>query len=299
MLESSPLLPTARPRSRPPARRLPHSRRSLLPIAPEIHSPVASSIAEHSRISARPPRHTGPEGTHPASESQSQARARLPIRLVVHWPQPYPVLCCPIRSIVWPSFRLRLCAHPGRQQAPGLGTVPEPDSGLRAARTTRHDRRRIHPHEHRTASHGTAPHLLPDGHNGQPVALAPPARRPFLVPSAALAIPISTPCLTRQRSAFCAHLITGELHISSPSRCLARSIWHFPPDAHRNPCHLSQCSFNHGWELHCRCRCQHAGQRPCRQHQPLPVCRLPEEILSPGAPPATHSHPHAGETLYM
>lgn len=296
MLKSSPLLPPARPRSRPPGRCLPHSRRSLLPIDPEIHSPVASSIAEHSRISARPPRHTGPEGTHPASESQSQARARLPIRPVVHWPQPYPVLCCPIRSIVCPSFRLRLCAHPGRQQAPGLGTVPEPDSGLRAAGTTRYDRRRIHSRQDRTAPHRTASHLLPDGHNGQPFALTSPARRPFPVPSA---IPISTPCLSRQRSAFCAHLITWELYISSPSRCLARSIWHLPSDAHSHPCHLSQCSFDHRGEFHCRRRFQHAGQRPCRQHQPLPVCRLPEEILPPGAPPATHSHPHAGEALYM
>lgn len=211
-----------------------------------------------------------------------------------------PILCCAAPSSPSSGRLSASVSVPTRDVSRPQVSVPcpEPDSGLRAARTTRYDRRRIHQREHRTAPHRTrtASQLLPDGHNGQPFALTPPARRPFPVPSA---IPIPTPCLTRQHSAFCAHLITWELHISSPSRCLARGIWHLPSDAHRHPRHLSQCSFDDRWELRRRRRFQHAGQRPCRQHQPLPVCRLPEEILSPRAPPATHSHSHAGEALYL
>lgn len=101
----APLLPAARPRSRLPARCLPHSRRRLLPIDPEIHSPVASSSPSTSRISARPPRPACSEEPRSASESQFQAPARLPIRLVVQLASALscPVLSCPVLST--PSSR--------------------------------------------------------------------------------------------------------------------------------------------------------------------------------------------------
>lgn len=138
---------TARPPcSRPPARCLPHSRRRLLPIAPEIHSPVASSSPSNSRISARQTRPTGPEGTHSASESQSQGsgpsadQAFGPLASALS----FPVLPHPLHRLGASAPPSPSSAHPGRQQAPGLGTVPEPASGLRAARTTRYGRRRTH-----------------------------------------------------------------------------------------------------------------------------------------------------------
>lgn len=160
--DSSPLLPpAARPRSRPPARCLPHSRRSLLlPIAPEIHSPVASSIAEPSRISARPLRPTGPEGTHTASESQSQgagpsadhACGQLSLS---------PILSCPALS--HPLHRIAVppspCLCPPRNLSRRQLSVPcrSPTRGLKAARTARFDGRQ-YPHTY--APHGITPHLV-------------------------------------------------------------------------------------------------------------------------------------------
>lgn len=229
----SPLLPAARPRSRPPARCLPHSRRRLLPIDPEIHSPVASSSPGTSRISRLQRRPTAPEGTHSPSESQSQGSG--PSADQACWSVGLsPILFCAAPSA--PSFgrlcasvsRLRPSARPGPQQAPGLGTDPEPASGLRAARTTRYCRR--------THSHIRAPYCT--AHNGQPVTLTPPARRLLRV-SSALPVPIPTERLAHRRSAFCAHLIAWELHIPSTSRCLARCIWRFSSDACRHPCHFS------------------------------------------------------------
>jgi hypothetical protein len=154
----SPLLPPGRPRSRPPARCLPHSRRRLLPIDSEIHSPVASSSPSTSRISA-PSKTPSRPRTDPSSLREPISGLR-PVCRSGFWSiglsPTCPFLCCPIRSIVWPSLRPRLrpSAHPGRQQAPGLGTVPEPAAGLRAARN---DEIRSPPyplaHKHRIAPH--------------------------------------------------------------------------------------------------------------------------------------------------